>query len=240
METVKQLVINTDITVDVVRKDIKNMHLAVYPPTGRVRIAVPLRINDEAVRLFVISKIAWIRRHQRNFEGQDRQPLPQFKERESHYFQGKRYLLQITEQYAPPKVVLHHSKIEIFVRPNTALAKREAILQEWYRAELKKQIEPLIAKWEQKIGVSVHEWQVKQMKTKWGTCNTEKKRVWLNLELAKKPIQCLEFVVVHELVHLLERLHNARFYAYMDKFLPNWQHLRSELNALPTAYSEEQ
>jgi predicted metal-dependent hydrolase len=239
MEEVKQLAITPQLTIDVVRKDIKNMHLAVYPPTGRVRIAAPLRINDEAVRLFAISKIAWIRKHQRNFEGQDRQPQPQYKARESHYFQGRRYLLRITAHDAPPKIVFNtKTYIDLYTRPNSTPEQKQNVLNEWYRAELKKLIPPLIAKWEQKMGVSVNDWQIKQMKTKWGTCNTEKKRLLFNLELAKKPVECLEFVVVHELVHLLERLHNDRFYAYMDKFLPNWQHLRSELNALPTAYPE--
>ncbi len=226
------------LSIEVVQKNIKNIHLSVYPPHGIVKVAAPLHYDIELIRVYVNSKTVWIKKQQAKILAQVRETPRDFITRESHFFKGKRYLLQITEHDASPKVVLHHSKIELFVRPNTALAKRESILQEWYRTELKKQIAPLIAKWEQKIGVSVHEWQVKQMKTKWGTCNTEKKRVWLNLELAKKPVECLEFVVVHELVHLLERLHNDRFYAYMDKFLPNWQHLRSELNALPTAYSE--
>ncbi len=226
------------LSIEVVQKNIKNIHLSVYPPHGIVKVAAPLHYDIELIRVYVNSKTVWIKKQQAKILAQVRETPRDFITRESHFFKGKRYLLQITEHDAPPKVVLHHSKIELFVRPNTALAKRESILQQWYRAELKKQIAPLIAKWEQKIGVSVEEWQVKQMKTKWGTCNTEKKRVWLNLELAKKPVECLEFVVVHELVHLLERLHNDRFYAYMDKFLPNWQHLRSTLNALPTAYNE--
>jgi predicted metal-dependent hydrolase len=226
------------LSIEVVQKNIKNIHLSVYPPHGTVKVAAPLHYDIELIRVYVNSKSGWIKKQQAKILAQVRETPRDFVTRESHYFKGKRYLLQITEQDASPKVVLHHSKIELLVRPNMDIAKRETILQEWYRTELKKLIPPLIAKWEQKMGVSVNDWQVKQMKTKWGTCNTEKKRILFNLELAKKPVECLEFVIVHELVHLLERLHNDRFFAYMDKFLPNWQHLRNELNALPTAYPE--
>ncbi len=224
--------------VDVVRKDIKNMHLAVYPPTGRVRIAAPLRVNDEAVKLFAISKISWIRKHQRNFEAQDRQAPRQYKERESHYFLGKRYLLRITEQDAPAKVELKtKTYIDLFVRPNTTTEQKQTILNEWYRTELKKLVQPLIDKWQKQIGVTVNDWQVKQMKTKWGTCNIEKERIWLNLELAKKPLHCLEYIIVHEMVHLLERHHNNNFLNYMNTYLPNWREIKNELNSLPVSHS---
>ena len=180
MEEVKILNITSQLSIDVVRKDIKNMHLAVYPPTGRVRIAAPLRIDDEAVRLFAISKISWIRKHQRNFLEQDRQPPRQFKERESHYFQGKRYLLRVIEHEAPPKVVFKtKTYIDLHIRPNSTTEQRQIIINEWYRTELKKLIQPIIDKWEKQIGVTVADWQVKQMKTKWGTCNIEKKRIWI-------------------------------------------------------------
>jgi len=238
-EEIKVLDINTQLSIDVVRKDIKNMHLAVYPPTGRVRIAVPLSVNDEAVRLFAISKISWIRKHQRNFLAQDRQPARQYKERESHYFQGKRYLLRITEQDAPPKVVIKtKTYIDLYIRPNSTVEQRHIIINEWYRAELKKAIQPIIEKWETQIGVLVNDWQVKQMKTKWGTCNIEKRRVWINLELAKKPIHCLEYIVVHELIHLLERHHNDRFLALMEKHMPQWRFNKDELNRLPVSHGE--
>jgi len=208
----KTLQINADLSVEVVRKNIKNMHLAVYPPTGRVRISAPLRINDEAVRLFAISRIGWIRKHQRNFAEQERRPSEQYKERESHYFQGRRFLLRIIEHDEPPKVVLKaKSYIELYVKPESTTRKREAIINEWYRRELKKLIPPIIEKWEKQIGVTILEWKIKQMKTKWGTCNIQKKRIWLNLELAKKPLHALEYVVVHEMLHLLERGHNDRF-----------------------------
>ena len=239
MEAVKILHITSQLSIDVVRKNIKNMHLAVYPPTGRVRIAAPLRINDEAVRLFAISKITWIRKQQRNFVAQDRQPPRQFKERESHYFLGKRYLLRIIEKEAPPKLVFKtKTYIDLYVRPNSATEQRQTIMNEWYRAELKKLIPPIIEKWQKEIGVTVADWQVKQMKTKWGTCNIEKKRIWINLELAKKPIHCLEYIIVHEMIHLLERHHNDRFRFLIEKFLPQWKFYKEELNRLPVSHGE--
>jgi predicted metal-dependent hydrolase len=239
MEEIKVLEISSQLSIDVVRKDIKNMHLAVYPPTGRVRIAAPLRIDDEAVRLFAISKIAWIRKNQRNFNAQERQAPRQFKERESHYFLGKRYLLRIIEEEAPPKIVFKtKTYIDLYTRPNSTLEQRQTIINEWYRAELKKLIPAIINKWENQIGVSVDDWQVKQMKTKWGTCNIEKKRIWINLELAKKPLQCLEYIIVHEMIHLLERHHNDRFLSFMEKYMPQWKFYREELNRLPVSHGE--
>ena len=229
----------SDCTIDVVRKQIKNMHLSVYPPTGRVRIAVPLNIDDEAVRLFAISKLSWIKRNQRKFEKQERQSPRVFEERESHYFQGQRYLLRITEQPAPPRVELKtKTHIDLFVRPGTTIESRQSTLTEWYRTQLKFMIPPLISKWEKIIGVTVNAWGVKQMKTKWGTCNIEQKRIWLNLELAKKPLNCLEYIVVHEMIHLLERHHNEHFLAYLDKFLPQWKMYKEELNKLPVGHGE--
>lgn len=226
----EQLTIS-DITIDVVRKDIKNIHLAVYPPTGRVRIAAPLKVNDDAIRLFAISKLGWIKRNQRKFDRQERIPAREYKERESHYFQGRRYLLNIIEHDAAPKVVLKSKKyIELHVRPDTTKEKCHEIMTEWYRKELKSQIPEIIAKWEKILNVEVNDWHVKQMKTKWGSCNIDKKRILLNLELAKKPERCLEYIVVHEMIHLLERHHNDRFLYYMDTYLPNWRQLKDELN----------
>ena len=239
VEETKVLQISSQLSIDVVRKNIKNMHLAVYPPTGRVRIAAPLRIDDEAVRLFAISKLGWIKRHQRGFASQDRIPPRQYKERESHYFQGKRFLLRVIEHDATPKVVMKtKTYIDLYVRPDTATEQRQAIVNEWYRIELKKLIQPIIDKWEKQIGVTVTDWQVKQMKTKWGTCNIEKKRIWVNLELAKKPLICLEYIIVHEMIHLLERHHNDRFLTLMEKYMPQWKFYKEELNRLPVSHGE--
>jgi len=229
----------SNIAIDVVRKKIKNIHLAVYPPTGRVRIAAPLAVNEDTIRLFAISKLAWIKRHQRTFKGQDRVSPRVYKQRESHYFQGRRYLLNIVEKDAPPKVVLRtKTYIDLYVRPNTATEKRHEVITEWYRDELKKQVPAIIAKWETILNVTVADWQVKQMKTKWGSCNIEQKRIWINLELAKKPESCLEYIVVHEMVHLLERHHNEKFRYHMDTYLPNWSQLKSELNKLPVSHAD--
>jgi len=229
----------SNITIDVIHKDIKNIHLAVYPPTGRVRIAAPLSVNDDAIRLFAISKLGWIKRHQREFDAQERISPREYKQRESHYFQGRRYLMKIIEKDEPPKVILRaRSNIELYVRPNTSFEKRQEVITEWYRVELKKLIPGIIKKWEKSLNVNIEEWQVKQMKTNWGTCNIEKKRILINLELAKKPLHCLEYVILHEMVHLLERHHNERFLYYMDTFLPNWKQIRTELNKLPVSHAD--
>ncbi len=228
-----------ELSIDLIRKNIKNMHLAVYPPTGRIRLAIPESTPEETARLFAVSKIAWIRKHQRNFVAQDRQPPRQYKERESHYFLGKRYLLRIIVVEAPPKIVFKtKTYIDLYIRPDTATEQRQTVVNEWYRAELKKLIPSIIDKWEKQTGVTVTDWQVKQMKTKWGTCNIEKKRIWINLELAKKPLHCLEYIIVHEMVHLLERHHNNRFLTLMDNFMPQWKFYREELNRLPVSHGQ--
>ena len=225
------------LVVDVVRKDIKNLHLGVYPPAGRIRVAAPLRVNDEAVRLFTISRLGWIQRQQAKFEGQERQSAREFVSGESHYYQGNRYLLNVVYRKGAPAVVLRNNRIlDMFVRSESDTAERERILTAWYRRRLKEEIAPLIAKWQVIIGVEVATWGVKQMKTRWGTCNIEAQRIWLNLELVKKPIHCLEYVVVHELVHLLERHHNEQFVAYMNRFMPLWMHYREELNRAPLGH----
>ena len=227
------------LSIEIVRKDIKNIHLAVYPPNGRVRLATPQHVEEETIRLFVLSKLTWIKAQQRKFTDQNRQGPREYIERESHYFQGRRYLLRITEENKPPKVVLKNKTyLDLHIRPGTPVAQRQNIVNEWYRAQLKTQIEPLLEKWLPIIGVTLNDWQVKYMRTKWGTCNIEARRIWINLELAKKPVACLEFIIVHELVHLLERRHNDRFLAYMNRFLPNWKQLRDELNRLPVSHLE--
>lgn len=229
----------SDITIDVVRKDIKNIHLAVYPPTGRVRIAAPLKTNDDSIRLFAISKIGWIKRNQRKFEGQERISPREYKQREGHYFQGKRFLLNVIETVTKPKVELKGKKrIDLYVRPNSSTEKKHEILTEWYRSQLKNQIPSIIEKWEKRLDLKVNEWQIKLMKTKWGSCNIEKKKILINLELAKKPERCLEYIIVHEMIHFKERLHNERFLYYMDTYLPNWKQLKKELNSLPVSHAD--
>lgn len=225
--------------VDVVRKDIKNLHLAVYPPNGRVRVAAPLLVDDEAVRFAVIARLAWIKRQKARYEAQERQTKREYLNGESHYYLGMRYRLNIIEEDASPKVIVRNKQyIDLYVRPGSDTAKREQVMIEWYRANLKAMIPPLIEKWEPVMGVQVADWGVKLMKTKWGSCTIQARRIWLNLELIKKPPRCLEFIVVHEMVHLLERKHNERFIELMSKFLPQWRRYREELNRAPLAHAE--
>jgi len=220
-----------NISIDVVRKDIKNLHLGVYPPKGRVRIASPLKIDDEAVRLFAISKMAWIKKQQLKFETQERQSERRFVSGESHYYKGNRYLLNVIYHNAAPKVEIRNKTyIDLYVRVGSTLEQREKVLIEWYRKQLKDQIPALIDKWQKIIGVEVSDCGIKKMKTKWGSCTIEKRRIWLNLELAKKPEHCLEYIIVHEMVHLMERNHNNHFVACMDKLMPQWHFYKEELN----------
>ena len=229
----------SNISIDLVRKNIKNIHLAIYPPTGRVRVSAPIRISDEAIRLFIISKLPWIKRQQQKFDGQTRPSPKEYKNGESHYFQGMRYLLNVIETDAPPGVILRdHTHMDLYVRSATPVSKRHKIMTEWYRAQLKQAIPEFIEKWEKKIGISVAQWRVKAMKTRWGSCNIKKKRIWINLELAKRSLPCLECVIVHEMVHLLERRHNGDFYHHMDKLLPNWKQIKQELKKFAMGHGE--
>jgi len=227
------------IPVEVVRKDIRNLHLAVYPPHGRVRVAVPLRTTDETVRLAVISRLGWIRKQQRSLEQQERQSQREMVSGESHFVQGRRYRLDVIEQVGVRSAIVRRGKtLELRVPPGRSRDQREALLQQWYRQLLRDRIPELLEKWEPVIGVQVANCGIRRMKTKWGTCNIEARRIWLNLELAKKPPACLEYILVHEMVHLLERHHNDRFVAYMDRFLPQWRTHREELNRAPLAHEE--
>ncbi|MEI7869880.1 MAG: SprT family zinc-dependent metalloprotease [Candidatus Methylumidiphilus sp.] len=239
MNTENHHITVSGIDVEVVRKDIKNLHLGVYPPHGRVRVAAPLVVSDEAVRLAVIDKLAWIKRQQTKFAEQPRQSQREMVNGESHYFQGRCYRLRVHEQDGPPRVALHGiAYLDLFMRPGSTAGQREAVLLRWYRGQLKLLIPPLLEKWQPALDVQVAGWGIKKMKTKWGTCNVEARRIWLNLELAKKPVQCLEYILIHELVHLLERHHNDRFTALMDKFMPQWRLYRDELNQSVLGHDE--
>lgn len=225
------------LSVYVVRKAIKNLHLGVYPPHGRVRVAAPLRVSDDAVRLAVIGKLGWIKRQRARFDAQPRQSEREMVSGESHYFLGQRYRLRVVKHDGPAQVIVRNKcQIELHVRRELDADKRERLLQRWYRQQLKELIPPLLQKWQTALDVKAREWAVKKMKTKWGACSVEARRIWLNLELAKKPVQCLEYIIVHELVHLLERHHNDNFTALMNKFLPQWKLRRNELNAAPLAH----
>lgn len=239
MSTEQRHISVSGIQVEVVRKDIKNLHLGVYPPNGRVRVAVPLRVSDSAVRLAVISKLGWIKRQRAGFAAQERESRREMVSGESHYYLGKRYRLRVVTDTGATKVVLRgRSFIDLRIPPSLTPHQRELALQRWYRRQMRQMIPPLVAKWQAKIGVEVAELGIKKMKTRWGTCNVDARRIWLNLELAKKPPQCLEYLIVHEIVHLLERQHSERFRQLMDKLMPQWRLHRQELNRAPLAHEE--
>jgi hypothetical protein len=232
----RRIVVN-GLPVQIVRKDIKNLHLGVYPPHGGVRVAAPLRVSDNAVRLAVICKLGWIRRQQARFDAQPRQSEREMVSGESHYFLGRRYRLRLVPSHGPAKVIVRSPNIiELHARAELSADQREKVLLSWYREQLKQMIPRLVEKWQNTVGVRAEEWAIRKMKTKWGACNAEVGRIWLNLELAKKPVQCLEYIIVHELVHLLERRHNEKFSDLMSEFLPQWRTRRAELNAAPLAH----
>ena len=227
---------NIDVHID--RKEIKNLHIGVYPPDGRVRVATPLHIDDDAIRLAVVSRLAWIRRQIKNFEEQPRQSKREMLSGESHYFLGKRYLLEVCYGASKHEVKINHSKLELHVRTNTSIENRQLLLNEWYREQLKIQVAKLIAKYEKKMNLRVSNWEIKKMKTKWGSCTPTTKRILINLELAKKPVECIEYIVVHEMVHLLERKHSDVFKFYLDRYLPSWEQYRDVLNKSCLGFDE--
>ena len=225
-----------DIAVDVVFKDIKNVHLSVYPPTGRVRISAPSRMSLDTIRVFAISKLDWIKQQQKKLQEQEREAPREYLDRESHYVWGKRYLLTVSEVDQPPMLELKHNRMLLAVRPGAGESKRQAVVEEWYREQLKEATPPLIARWEPLMGVKVERFFVQRMKTKWGSCSPDTCSIRLNTDLAKKPRVCLEYIVVHEMVHLLEPTHNSRFIDLMGRFMPQWQFYRDELNRLPVRH----
>lgn len=225
-----------DMRIEVLRKDIKNLHLSVLPPHGRVRVAAPRQINPDTIRVFVISKLDWIRRQQRKMDAQEREAPREYLDRESHYVWGRRYLLKRIEEEAAPSVELRHSRLVLQVRPGTDEARSREILEVWYREQIRVAVPSLIAKWEPVMGVKVGRVFVQRMKTRWGSCNPESQSIRLNTDLAKKPPECLEYIMVHEMAHLLEPTHNPRFRSLMNLFMPQSQHLKDELNRLPVRH----
>jgi len=227
-----------DLIIEVEQKDIKNVHLSVYPPNGRVRIAAPSKMTLDTIRIYAISKLRWIKKQQTKILSQKREAPREYLTKESHFYLGKRYLLKVIELNTVPAVHLTHNNIELYVRPNSSPEKRKEILENWYREQLRVLGTDLIAQWEETMKVKVKDLGIKKMKTKWGTCNEEAKRIWLNFELVKKPIECVEYIVVHEMVHLKVRNHNNKFVAYMNHFLPEWKQLKAELNKMPVSHVE--
>jgi len=227
-----------DFHAEVVRKAIKHVHLSVYPPDGRVRIAAPAGMELETIRLFAIAKLAWIKRQQRKILAQERETPREFLDRESHYVWGKRYLLKVVEKEAAPAVELGHSSLLLQVRPGCDAARRQEILDAWYREQIRQAVPALLEKWQPLIGVEAGKIFVQRMRTRWGSCNPAAGHIRLNTDLAKKPPECLEYIVVHELTHLLEPTHNARFASLMEGFLPHWRLVRDALNRLPVRHED--
>ena len=221
----------SNLQVETIRKDIKNIHLGVYPPNGRVRISVPTKTSDETLRLFIISKIPWIRKQKQRFANQERQTKREFVTGESHYFFGRKCRLDVVKTEKRPTILLRKKgQLELRITPNATIRQKERIFDGFYRGELEKLIPELIKKWQDKVGVEVNEVKIKKMKTKWGTCNSKDKRIWLNLELAKKPMNCIDYVFVHELVHIIEQKHSAKFVQILESAYPKWRQSKDELN----------
>jgi predicted metal-dependent hydrolase len=222
-----------DITIAVTRKNIKHVHLSVHPPAGRVTLVAPVGTRLEVARAYIISKLGWIRDQQAKLLGQARETPRQFIERESHYLWGRRYLLSVVEEDTRPSVHLSHRKITLTVRPGSSAEKREEVMHEWHKTLLHKAVPPLIRKWQAKLGVTVSGYFLQRMKTKWGSCNHREGNIRLNTELVKKPKDLLEYVVIHEIAHLVEPTHSERFVAILNEYYPTWREARQELNELP-------
>ena len=227
-----------DLCIDVTHKDVKNIHLSVRPPAGSITISAPLHLSENAIRAFAIGKIKWIKQQQTKLLSQDRETPRQYIERESHYVWGRRLLLKIVEHDTAPGIAIKHSRLILSVRQNASFTNKAEIVERWYREQLRLAVDPLLSLWQQKIGVKLDRLHIQRMKTRWGSCNTAKRSIRLNTDLAKKPPECLEYILVHELIHLIESTHNDRFVSLMDQHLPNWRHRRDQLNSLPVRHAD--
>lgn len=226
------------VVVDVVLKDIKNVHLSVHPPNGRVRISAPERMSLDTLHLFAVGKLDWIQKQQARLREQERETLREYVDRESHFVWGRRRLLSVVEQERAPSVTIDHGRMVLSIRPGTTPAGREAAVAKWYRNQVKAAAPPLVAEWTPILGVTVAGLFVQKMRTKWGSCNPIAHTIRLNTELAKKPNDCLEYILLHEMVHLLEPTHNSRFSTLMDNFMPLWRDARERLNRLPVRHDD--
>ncbi len=227
-----------DVTADVVLKDIRNIHLSVYPPTGRVRISAPLHMSLDTIRVFAIAKLGWIRKQQARLRAQVRETPHEYVDRESHHLWGRRYLLKVVEADRTPSIEVKGGSLLLRARAGSDRAKRRDVMDAWYRDQLREAVPPLIAAWAPAIGVTVERFFVQRMRTRWGSCSPGRRTIRLNTDLARKPRECLEYIVVHELAHLSEPTHSARFVALMDRLIPGWRHRRDQLNQLPVRHEE--
>ena len=238
MSTASAYLTVAGIGVDVVYKDIKNLHISVYPPIGRVRVAAPERLDEEVIRLALVQRLPWIKRQRAQLQDAARQSARELINGESHYVWGQRLRLQVVADSGRPRVEVGGTKLTLRVAPDASSEQKARTLERWYRTELKQAVSTVVEKWEPVLGQRVEGWTVRRMKTKWGSCNPVSRRLWFNLELAKKHPACLEYIVVHEMTHLSERNHTQRFIELMDQRLPNWRALRDELNGAPLAEEE--
>ena len=227
------------IKIEVQKKNIKNLHLVVAPPEGKVRVSAPMHLSDESIAMFVRTKLGWIKKQQEKFKKQPRQTEREYVSGETLYVWGQQYFLRVDYSYKGNSLVLEGNEAILTVRKESTASQREAFVNEWYRALLKEKIETYLPKWEKITGLHCDSWQTKYMTTRWGTCNTNTGKIWLNLQLAKKPIECLEYVILHELAHLKVRNHSKEFVALMDQYMPYWREIKKLLNDLKLDYMEE-
>lgn len=226
------------LSIEVTRKDIRNVHLSVHPPAGRVTIAAPRHVALGAIRAYAITRLAWIRRQQRKLQEQERETRREYIDRESHYLWGRRYLLKVVEKDEAPRISVKGSQMILRVRPGTTVARRHELMEDWYRSQIREALPALLAKWEKRFGVRVEKVHLQRMRTKWGSCNAARRTVRLNTDLARKPRPCLEYILVHELAHFSVRRHDGPFLRLMDRHLPGWAQLRQLLNSSPLAHED--
>ena len=226
-----------DLQIDVNPKDIKNLHISIMPPDGRIRVSCPFSMSEESVRLSIVSKLSRIRKEQRSFAEYVRESKKEMISGESHYVDGNRHILEFVEVKESPSISIKNKKnIILKARPNSTRENREKIMHEWLRNRMYENLEGLIIKWEGIIGIKASYYGIRRMRTKWGSCNSEEKRIWLNLELAKKSPQCLEYVLVHEMIHILEPKHNDRFFSLLDEYMPSWRIHKEMLDEPPLVH----
>lgn len=238
MSTASAYLTVAGIDVDVVYKQIKNLHIGVYPPMGRVRVAAPELLDDDQVRLAVVNRLPWIKRQREQLQAAQRQTIREMVTGESHYIWGSRIRLKAIERPGRAHIEVDGDRLLLYVPEGTTTERRRELLDRWYRAQLRQAIPAVIAKWEPKIGVTVPKWSIRRMKTKWGSCNHESGHIWFNVQLAKKHPDCLEYLAAHEMTHLLERDHGERFAKLLDKSLPDWRSRRDRLNEAPLGHEQ--
>jgi predicted metal-dependent hydrolase len=232
-----QIVISNQ-KIDVIRKDIKNIRLSVFPPNGKTRVFVPLDTSKDHLRIFLISKTSWIKKQKKQFSRQERQKKPKYQNGEIHYLFGKKYILCERKMASKSKIVIHKNTIDLFLKPKTSFKQKQNLFENFYRYEFEQILPKYIKKWQKKIGVEINETKIRKMRTKWGTCNNKDKRIWLNLELVKKPLHCIDYVIAHEFVHLIERTHTEKFLKILGKVYPKWEITKEELNQGMLGYFE--